>query len=281
VEYSRFSDPNGHLFVLDSAFEEIYGDPRVHAEMRRLREFSSQIPIFEGLLKIYEFPSLVQCVVHNTQSLLAHIDDIRSDHNMLGADIPIFTEARIRPSIQARSIDIPEYISDCGESAALGSPVNVMVYHKRRGSAFSRTTVSAISRSEFTIKYDTFALPGFSESLHLVSLYRSPHPTSMALFFQELEEVLKLQQRLRYHCRSPFLLCGDFNIDLFQPTKEAVQECSLLTSYALYQSVETHTTDFGSLLDHVWSNIPPFYFKISMQESFWSDHVPLLVSLSV
>lgn len=137
----------------------------------------------KGLLKTYEFPSLVKCVVHNTRSLLAHIDDIRSDPNMLAADILIFTEARIQPSIQARSIHIPEYISDCGESAALGSPVNVMVYHKQRGSAFFRTTASAISRSEFTIEYDIFALPGTSESLHLVSLYRSPHPTSMAFFF--------------------------------------------------------------------------------------------------
>jgi hypothetical protein len=46
VNYSRFSDPEGHLFVLDSAFDEIYVDPRVHTEMQRLQKFSESSSIY-------------------------------------------------------------------------------------------------------------------------------------------------------------------------------------------------------------------------------------------
>jgi endonuclease/exonuclease/phosphatase (EEP) superfamily protein YafD len=101
----------------------------------------------------------------------------------------------------------------------------------------------------------------------------------MILFLQRLESVLCLQQRLRLRMDSSLLLCGNFNVDFLQSGREAEQECSMLSSYALYQYVQVHTSNFGSMLDHVWSNIPPSSLRVSMQESFWSDHVPILVSL--
>jgi hypothetical protein len=48
VGYSRFSNPEGHLFVLDSAFEEIYVDPRVHTEMARLQTSGSLSPFLKA-----------------------------------------------------------------------------------------------------------------------------------------------------------------------------------------------------------------------------------------
>jgi hypothetical protein len=107
VGYSRFSNPEEHLFILDSAFEEIYVDPRVHAEMARLQAVERPIPIFEGLLKEYYFPSILQCVLHNTRFLPAHIDNIRSDSNVLAADIFIFTEARVCFSSQTELVRLP------------------------------------------------------------------------------------------------------------------------------------------------------------------------------
>lgn len=130
VGYSRFSSPEGHLFVLESAFEEIHVDPRVHIEMSRLRSFSRKIPIFEGLLAKSRFPFLIQCVVHNTQSLPAHIDDIRSDPNILAADLLIFTEARIRSSVQSKLLELSGYVNECGESSVTTNLANVMIYHK-------------------------------------------------------------------------------------------------------------------------------------------------------
>jgi hypothetical protein len=69
VGYSRFSDAKDNLHVLDSAFEEIHFDPRVHVEMNRLRLESRTLKIFDGLQEPSNFSCLIQCVLHSTRSL--------------------------------------------------------------------------------------------------------------------------------------------------------------------------------------------------------------------
>lgn len=70
--------------------------------MQRLREFSRASPIFAGLQQDNPFPSFIQCVLYNTRSLYAHIDDIRLDRNLMAANILIFTEVRMRVSTPVR-----------------------------------------------------------------------------------------------------------------------------------------------------------------------------------
>jgi hypothetical protein len=170
VGYSRFSDPEGHLFVLDSAFDEIYVDPRVHTEMQRLRKFKEPSPIFAGLQQPCLFPSVIQCVVHNTRSLPAHIEDVKSDCNLLSADILIFTEARMRTFARRKNIRIPGFSYDYGESSAIKDLDDVIVYHRDRSPDFFCTTVLSKCQLEFTIKYDIFTIPGTSDCLHLISV---------------------------------------------------------------------------------------------------------------
>jgi hypothetical protein len=183
VEYNRFSNPEGHLFVLDSACKEIYVDPRVHVEMKRLREFSKASPMFAGLQQDYPFPSLIQYVLHNTRSLSAHIDDIRSDSNLLAADILIFTEARMQASTPVWNVEIPGFGCDYGEASTTANPVNVIVYQKDRDPPLTRATVYLKSCSDFTLRYDMFIIAGLSDYLHLVTLYRSPRPATTFAFF--------------------------------------------------------------------------------------------------
>lgn len=98
VGYSRFRRPEGNLLVLDSAFDEFYTDPRVHTEMKRMRKDRQIVSAFNGLQQSSQSPNLIQCVLHNTRSLPAHIDDIRSNCNLLSADVLIFTESRVKTS---------------------------------------------------------------------------------------------------------------------------------------------------------------------------------------
>jgi hypothetical protein len=251
VGYSRFSNPEGHLFVLDSAFDEIYVDPRVHTEMRRLRKFSESLPIFSSLQQTCMFPSLVQCVVHNTRSLPAYLEDIKSDCNLLSADLLVFTEARIRTSARKKNLHIPDFSCDYGESSEIADLDNVLVYYRNCSPGFYRTTVASKRHPKFTIKYDLFVIPGISDRLHLISVYRSPHPASISSFFAELREFLGLQQRIRLNSTSPMLICGDFNIDLLRSDADSKRETSLLSAFDLFQYVPCHTTGFRSLLDPV------------------------------
>jgi exonuclease III len=219
--------------------------------------------------------------VHNTRSLPAHIENIRSDCNLLSADILIFTEARMRTSARRRNIRIPGFSHDYGKSSAIKDLDDVIVYQRDWSPDFYCTTISSKCHLEYTIKYDIFSIPGISDRLHLISVYRSSHPASINLFFAKLQEFTQLQQRLRLSPASPLLICGDFNIDLLRSDADSKRETSLLSSYDLFQHVPCHTTDFRSLLDHVWSNLPASNLEVSMQESFWSDHVPVLVALTL
>jgi hypothetical protein len=251
VGYSYFSRPEGHLFVLDSAFEETYVNPRVHTEMKRLRDFSRPSRIFSGLDQSSEFPSVFQCVLHNTRSLLTHIEVIRSDFNLLAANLLIFTEARIGFARQIPDLALPAFKYEYGEPSSALRPVNVAVYHKDHDSAFFRTTVSSLSCPDYTLKYDIFSLPHMSDRLHLISVYRSPHPASIQPFFQQLQSLLDLQKHLRLDSNSPLLICGNFNINLLQNCFKTQFEILLFHNHSLRQCVQVHTTDFVSLLDHV------------------------------
>jgi hypothetical protein len=187
----------------------------------------------------------------------------------------------MRTSTRRKNIQIPNFSHNYGESFAITNLDNVIVYHRNRSLDFNRTTMSSKCHLQFIIKYEIFTIPGMSDRLHLISIYRSPHLASVSLFFTELQEFVELQQRLRLSPASPLLICGDFNIDLLRSDGDSERETSLLSSYDLFQYVSCHTTDFKSLLDHVWSNITNSNLEVSMQESFWSDHVPVLVSLTL
>jgi hypothetical protein len=127
VDYSRFSNPEHNLFVLDPAKEEIHVDPRVHVEMARLRFRSTSLCIFNGLQREYRIPNLIQIVIHNTRSLKAHVDNIRSDCNLLAADILVFTEARLKQSSSPERLQIQGFRNDFANCFSNVHPSNVAV----------------------------------------------------------------------------------------------------------------------------------------------------------
>jgi hypothetical protein len=197
VGYSRFSNPENNLFVLDPATEEIHVDPRVHVEMARLRSKSASFRVFDGLRREYRIPDLIQIVVHNTRSLLAHVADILSDCNLLAADILVFTEARLKQSSSPDSLQIQGFRNDFADCSSNVQPSNVSVYFKPHARSVFKTSVRCVRDSNFTVKYDIFAVSGLLDCIHLISIYRSPGPGSLLHFFQVLEDTLIMFDGMR------------------------------------------------------------------------------------
>lgn len=74
--------------------------------------------------------STMQCVMHNTQSLSAHIHDIRSNPNLLAADLLILSEARIQQTTDFSKFHFEHFYLDSGETSSCAGLWNVVLYEK-------------------------------------------------------------------------------------------------------------------------------------------------------
>jgi hypothetical protein len=197
--------------------------------MARLRSRSTSFNIFNGFQRQCRIPDLIQIVIHNTRSLTAHVDDICSDCNLLAADILVFTEARLKQLSSPERLQIQGFRNDFADCSSNVHLSNVAVYLKPHAGSMFKTSVRCVRESNFTVKYNIFAVSGLSDCLHLISIYRSPVPGSLVHFFQELEDTLILFDCMRLTERSPLIIFGDFNIDLLQPSASR-QECSFFST---------------------------------------------------
>lgn len=71
----------------------------------------------------------------------------------------------------------------------------------------------------------------------------------------------------------PVVLLGDFNVNLLEKTSEekALTRC-LVEERGYTQLIKQYTTDYRSLIDHIYTNIPHFVMSSGVLESYYSDH---------
>jgi hypothetical protein len=200
---------------------------------------------------------------------------------MLAADILVFTKARLKQSSSPEHLQIQGFRNDFADCSLNVHPSHVAVYFKPHAGFMFKTSVRCVRESNFTVKYDIFAVSDLSDCLHLISICKSPGFGSLTHFFQVLEDTLILFDRMRLTKKSPLIISRNFNVNLLQSSNTSRQECSFFLARSLRQCVEYHTTIYGSLLDHVWTNLQPSQLSVSMQEAFWSDCVPVLLSLTL
>ena len=73
------------------------------------------------------------------------------------------------------------------------------------------------------------------------------------------------------------IICGDFNYDLFL---DKTVEDYVLKSYNIKQVIDEVTTDYGTLLDHMYTNIPTEdILCVGALETYYSDHKPNFMSV--
>jgi hypothetical protein len=126
-----------------------------------------------------------------------------------------------------------------------------------------KTSVCCVRELNSTVKYNIFAVSGLLDCLHLISVYKLLGSGSLVHFFQVLKDTLILFDRMRLTKKSPLIVSGDFNVDLLQSSNTSRQECSFFRARSLCQYVEYHTIDYGSLLDHIWTNLHPSQISVS------------------
>jgi endonuclease/exonuclease/phosphatase (EEP) superfamily protein YafD len=71
------------------------------------------------------------------------------------------------------------------------------------------------------------------------------------------------------------MVIGDFNIDRLRSDGSTERLQSVFWAKSFSQCVSTHTTDHGSLLDHIWVNFDTNLLTTSVLKTYYSDHFPM------
>ena len=209
-------------------------------EMNRLRTFS-QVHISIPLL-YNTSENVFKIIFHNCRSLKKHIADVRADSNMLAANIIAFGETCLKNTDQSYIVNLEGFhLSRNDDSCCFGRAYHgLAVYTKGVLNSFVGANIFDV---EFTHDYILHS----DLLIHVCFLYCSPKIASVKLykkFFAHLDTV--------YNLKNPHIVMGDFNLDFYQAQ---VLPSFLYSKYSLSQLISIATTNYDSILDHVYTNL--------------------------
>lgn len=118
------------------------------------------------------------------------------------------------------------------------------------------------------------ALPSGS-ALNIACLYRRPDSRTSSLK-TELQELLSCLNRLMSEEPSTSyktIIIGDFNLDWLKDSTPPLMS-DIFPAYR--QLIDTVTTDYGSTLDHIYTDLSPSCITAFTTESYYSDHKPVV-----
>lgn len=202
----------------------------------------------------------------NIPSYLEHVQDLKSDPIVTSTDVFCCVETFLRQGHNFRETEqiIPEarcFRADKPSSWGRGGGVMTM----------SSTELSP-ARLNLGLEYVAVAVTKASTQVNIVTIYRPPS-ISPALFNEQFNHLLSLLQR-----DVLTVILGDFNFDLVEsPNHDIVQYMNQL---GFYQFVKKPTTDYGSILDHVYVNRSD-RVSVKIVDTYYSDHDLVSVSLNL
>jgi len=218
----------------------------------------------------------------NTRSLRKHIDCIRNDHFLKACDLLMFCETRTSPTDHHDFYHIDEFNSRLFHSVSKNvnrSHYGLALYSKQPISYTEQPFTLSVQSSHKTAEcFFTVVAIHAQLVLTLACVYRRPN-TDLTHFHQTMSQLLS--ELSRVECDDPSveqhtLIIGDFNLDWFDQSTRAYMS-QTFPSYR--QLVSDVSTDYGSILDHVYTTLPENMVQCFTTESYFTDHKPVIVSL--
>ena len=271
------------LFILNLNSDKIHVSEAVKSEMNELRgnracSLTLQFP-FD-----LRYSSCIKLAFHNVRSLYKHIDDVKHDISLMACDICVFAEARLLQSdiessdrfvIPSFQLSLFEGIHSCDYPNR--TPYGLAVYSKlpvlKSFKLLSMVPHSCHSECAVT----QIRLSG-GTTVNIISVYRRPGVSTSTLKTELQKIISQLNQSVSdepNECHKTIIM-GDFNVDWLKESTPSMMG-DILPAYR--QLITTVTTDYGSILDHVYTDIPPSSITAFTTESYYSDHKPIVCVL--
>ena len=259
------------LHIINLNEHKIRVSEKVVNEMNRLRTEAYLVPS----VTLKTLDHTITIVFQNVRSLHLHIDDVRSDYNIQKADVNIFVETRLCTLDKDDEYNMKEftlYRNDYNQSPTR-SCYGSAVYVKNHFDCSQIPHRFNFNGVEITIMVIEQVIP----NLHVIGIYRSSSNVNLTKLIDALNY---LHDSKLTSPEIPVVLLGDFNVNLLEKTFEqkALTRC-LVEEKGYTQLIKQYTTDYRSLIDHIYTNIPHFVRSSGVLESYYSDHKPLFISL--
>jgi len=279
VALSRVRTLQG-LFILNLCENKIHISENVKQEMEGLRS-TRKLPLSLYLPSDYP-PTSFHVTFLNVRSLHGHIDLIRNDHVLSSSDVNMYCESRVKQSDLPHLYHVENYHMfqySCHTHDNRRSHYGISVYSKPPVLKVSQP----VSMTDSTGSVECVLLhvsPRDDVILALACVYRSPRSDLTQFKIAMSHLISQIQSSRSYMAASKHLtvIMGDFNMDLLQSETQSLIE----TVFPQYRQISSVcTTDYGSLLDHVYTDIPSQFIQCYAAESYFTDHKPLTVAIDL
>ncbi|KAG5684321.1 hypothetical protein PVAND_013556 [Polypedilum vanderplanki] len=231
-------------------------------EMKRLREESMLVTKFGHLSVVPE--NTLQIISANVQSIRKHIGSIKSDFVFAASDVLLFQEIW---AMSNETFDI-DGMMEIQRNAIENRPTarGTNIYAKEGHNILPEKVVSFESNNQ-RIDITSCMLNNIS----LINIYKSPRTT-----FRYFKLCMEMVADLFRH--QNVVLCGDFNEQLDQQSN-IVRFLSDKFTLRMLSSPNKYTTDAKTTIDGVFGKLAQYDFNVSMYESYYSFHKPLVIRL--
>ena len=230
-------------------------DRKVHEEMARLRK-ECTLCIYPKPLRTWITPNKLTLVFQNVRSFPSHQKDFESIPGIQDVDLICLNETHLLstpPNVQL--------LPNC-----------IFAHNKKGGILISSKLIAVVLQ---VITTDHIDIVKFSyHGLIFIFLYRHP--------FVPLNEFeLTLLELISGHENDKVIIFGDFNLQYNVSTHE-VPGCSFLKKIGFSQIITFPTNvDSTNTIDHVWINSSYPNVEPHFLSTYFSDHFPIVLSISL
>ena len=269
VALSRARNLTG-VHILELNEHKISVSDAVTFEMRRLRKEARIKLCYDPVYMIPD--SKFKLLFHNARSLHAHFNDVISDQNFVSAYILGFAESRLVNADQTSDYCLPGFMPYRNDQQQ--DP------HSRCRPAHGlltlvKDTCPVLNVEHFNsvaLEFTAVTLVHGNTPLQIVFIYRAGF-CSLGVF----KTLIKKELCPHLENTVPCVIMGDFNYDVMSGNHSSFQTFMKSAFNCLQVSMEP-TTDYGSCLDLIFSNIEGI--STSYIECPWSDHKAIAVAIN-
>ena len=239
---SRIKDPK-NLYILDKlTHSQIKVDKIVLEEINRLKTTSP----WECTNQALESYNLTHFILQtlNTVSFKKHKKDIEADRSLMASDI----------------ICLQETGSLCNDSEI--RDFKIASLFQTHGVAILYNNNQKMIIEILTIQFTSNKIG----PIYISNLYRSPTTT-----IDDLIEILELVMSTIPDNKEQIIV-GDFNLDPTKCPRKFTTLFNLMKQHHYTQQITQPTTNHGTTLDHIWTNIHNKKCIVGTNYSYWSDH---------